>query len=149
PSYVGADFDVIAASMTGVFTFEQGDTREASDFNVFFRDFAGYPYYSDAIWYLTQMRRWGQIDADQTDEWYVETAGKVYRPDLYLAAAESLIEEGVISSDDVPDTDGFRGVEDDFIDGIPFDGSKPNEYLESLPIGLKAGQTVSAAGVEG
>ena len=149
PEYVGADFDVIANSMTGEFTFEQGDTRPAPDFNIFFRDFAGYPYYSDAIWYLTQMRRWGQIDADRTDQWYFDTAEAVYRPDLYTTAADSLIEEGVIAAGDVPDTDGFRGVEDDFIDGVPFDGSQPNAYLESLPIGLKAGQTVSAAGVEG
>ncbi|MEM9131934.1 MAG: CmpA/NrtA family ABC transporter substrate-binding protein [Actinomycetota bacterium] len=149
PEYVGADFDVIANSMTGSFIFEAEDTRDAPDFNIFFRDFAGYPYYSDAIWYLTQMRRWGQIDADQTDEWYVETAEKVYRPDLYLTAAQSLIDEGVISADDVPETDGFRGEENDFIDGIPFDGAQPNAYLESLPIGLKAGQTVSATGVEG
>ncbi len=149
PEYVGADFEVIAASMTGVFTFEQGDTRPAPDFNIFYRNYAGYPYYSDAIWYLTQMRRWGQIDTDQTDEWYIETAETVYRPDLYLEAAESLIEEGLVSADDMPDTDGFRGEQDDFIDGIPFDGSQPNAYLESLPIGLKAGQTVTAAGVEG
>ncbi|MEM9748298.1 MAG: CmpA/NrtA family ABC transporter substrate-binding protein [Actinomycetota bacterium] len=149
PNYVGADFDVIAASMTGVFTFEQGDTREAPDFNIFFRDFAGYPYYSDAIWYLTQMRRWGQIAEEQTDEWFVETAEKVYRPDLYLEAAESLVEDGVIAASDIPETDGFRAPEDDFIDGIVFDGSQPNAYLESLPIGLKAGQTVTAAGVQG
>lgn len=149
PEYVGADFDVIAASMTGVFTFEAGDTRPAPDFNIFFRDFAGYPFYSDAIWYLSQMRRWGQIDTDQTDEWYVETANSVYRPDLYMTAATALVDEGVIDAADVPDTDGFRGPQDDFIDGIVFDGSAPNAYLESLPIGLKAGQTVSASGVEG
>ncbi|MEM7337991.1 MAG: CmpA/NrtA family ABC transporter substrate-binding protein [Actinomycetota bacterium] len=149
PDYVGADFDVIAASMTGVFTFEQGDTRPAPDFNIFFREYAGYPFYSDAIWYLTQMRRWGQIDADQTDEWYSDTAAKVYRPDLYLTAAESLVDEGVIPADSVPETDGFKDPQDGFIDGLIFDGSKPNEYLESFPIGLKAGQTVSAAGVEG
>ncbi len=149
PNYVGADFDVIAASMTGVFTFEAGDTREAPDFNIFFRDFAGYPYYSDAIWYLTQMRRWGQIDVDQTDDWYFETAKSVYRPDLYMAAATSLVADSIIPAASVPDTDGFRGEQDDFIDGIPFDGSTPNSYLESLPIGLKAGQTVTASGVEG
>ncbi len=149
PNYVGADFDVIAASMTGVFTFEQGDTRPAPDFNIFFRDFAGYPFYSDAIWYLTQMRRWGQIPTDQTDEWFVETAESVYRPDLYMEAATSLIDEGVIDAADVPETDGFRGPQDDFIDGIVFDGSKPNEYLESLPIGLKTGETVDATGVQG
>ncbi len=149
PNYVGADFEVIAASMTGVFTFEAGDTRPAPDFNIFFREFAGYPFYSDAIWYLTQMRRWGQIDVDQTDDWYFETAESVYRPDLYMAAAQSLIDDGVVDAADVPETDGFRGEQNDFIDGIPFDGSKPNTYLESLPIGLKAGQTVTAAGVEG
>ena len=149
PNYVGADFDVIAASMTGVFTFEQGDTRPAPDFNIFFRDFAGYPFYSDAIWYLSQMRRWGQIATDQTDEWFIDTAQSVYRPDLYMDAAMSLVDEGVIKDSDLPDTDGFRGPQDDFIDGIVFDGSKPNDYLESLPIGLKAGQTVSTSGVEG
>ena len=147
--YVGADRDVIAASMTGLFTFEQGDTRPAPDFNIFFRDFAGYPYYSDATWYLSQMRRWGQIDVDQTDDWYIEQAQAVYRPDLYLEAATDLVDAGTISADDVPETDGFRGVEDDFIDAIAFDGAAPNDYLESLDIGLKAGQTVTASGVNG
>ncbi len=149
PNYVGADFDVIAASMTGVFTFESGDTRPAPDFNIFFRDYAGYPFYSDAIWYLTQMRRWGQIATDQTDQWYLDTAESVYRPDLYLEAANSLVTDGAITAADVPDTDGFRAPEDDFIDGIVFDGTKPNDYLESLPIGLKQGQTVTAEGVQG
>ena len=60
-NYVGADYDVIANSMTGTFEYEKGDKRSIPDFNVFFRYFATYPYYSDAIWYLTQMRRWGQI----------------------------------------------------------------------------------------
>ena len=149
PEYVGADVEVIAASMTGVFTFEQGDTREAQDFNIFFRDFAGYPYYSDAIWYLSQMRRWGQIEVDRSDDWYIEQAQTVYRPDLYLEAATDLVDAGTISADDVPETDGFRGVEDDFIDAMPFDGAAPNDYLESLDIGLKQGQTVTASGVEG
>ena len=59
PEYVGADKAVIANSMTGTFEFEKGDKRPVPDFNVFFRHFATYPYYSDAVWYLTQMRRWG------------------------------------------------------------------------------------------
>ena len=149
PDYVGADFDVIAASMTGVFTFEAGDTRPAPDFNIFFREFAGYPFYSDAIWYLTQMRRWGQIDTDQTDDWYIDTAASVYRPDLYLEAANSLVDEGVIPMESVPLTDGFKGEQDGFIDGVIYDGSAPNAYLASFPIGLKEGQTVTAEGVQG
>ncbi len=63
--YVGADAAVIANSMTGTFEFEKGDKRPAPDFNVFFRNYATYPFYSDAIWYLTQMRRWGQITESQ------------------------------------------------------------------------------------
>ncbi|MCG7961537.1 MAG: ABC transporter substrate-binding protein, partial [Candidatus Thiodiazotropha taylori] len=61
PNYVGADYEVIANSMTGTFEYEKGDKRSVPDFNVFFRYNATYPYYSDAVWYLTQMRRWGQI----------------------------------------------------------------------------------------
>src|SRR3546814_11112709 len=54
--------------------------------------------YSDAIWYLTQMRRWGQIADDKPDQWYFDTAQAVYRPDLYLAAASKPVDAGVIPS---------------------------------------------------
>ena len=37
PEYVGADYDVIANSMTSFFEFEKGDRRDIPDFNVFFR----------------------------------------------------------------------------------------------------------------
>ena len=47
--------------MTGTFEFEKGDKRPIPDFNKFFRDYYGMPYYSDAIWWATQMRRWGHI----------------------------------------------------------------------------------------
>lgn len=67
PEYVGADEQVIASSMTGTFEYARGDKRQVPDFNVFFRHHATYPYYSDAIWYLTQMRRWGQIPEARPD----------------------------------------------------------------------------------
>ena len=107
--YVGADADVIANSMTGFFEFEKGDVRPAPDFNVFFRYNATYPFYSDAIWYLTQMRRWGQIDETKPDEWYFETAADVYRPDIYLQAARLLVDEGMADEAAFPwDSDGFK-----------------------------------------
>lgn len=140
PNYVGADADVIASSMTGTFEFEKGDKREAPDFNVFFRYFATYPYYSDAVWYLTQMRRWGQISEDKSDQWYKDMAAKVYRPDVYQRAAESLIDEGVFAPSEFPDfssEDGYREPHSDFIDGMHYDGTQPNDYLERLAIGMK------------
>ncbi|WP_404361006.1 CmpA/NrtA family ABC transporter substrate-binding protein [Methylotuvimicrobium sp. KM1] len=137
--YVGADFEVIANSMTGSFEYEKGDARSLPDFNVFFRYHATYPYYSDAIWFLTQMRRWGQINEPKSDEWFVETAKKVYRPDIYRAAAKELIAEGKAKASDFPpETEtGFKPPQADFIDDIVYDGSKPNEYLTKFPIGLK------------
>ncbi len=141
PYYVGADYEVIANSMTGTFEYEKGDTRPVPDFNVFFRYNATYPYYSDAIWYLTQMRRWGQISEHRTDDWYFDIARKVYRPDSYQQAAEALIEEEYAATDEFPDFDsesGFKPAQDDFLDGIVYDGKKPTQYLKALQIGLKA-----------
>jgi len=135
--YVGADFQVIANSMTGTWQYTADDTRPMPDFNVFFRYFATYPYYSDAVWYLTQMRRWGQIGEAKSDDWYKQTATEVYRPDIYRAAAKELIEEGYLAATDIPETDGYRAVTDEFIDGIAYDGRQPNAYLQKLAIGLK------------
>jgi len=140
PNYVGADYDVIANSMTGTFEYEKGDKRPVPDFNVFFRYNATYPYYSDAVWYLTQMRRWGQISEYKPDAWYRETASKVYRPDIYRKAAEELIAEGLASADEFPEFDtetGYRAPQTEFIDGITYDGTKPNAYLDQFAIGLK------------
>ena len=148
--YVGADYEVIANSMTGTFEYEKGDKREVPDFNVFYRYFATYPYYSDAVWYLSQMRRWGQITEHKDDSWYDDVAKQVYRPDIYLKAARMLVEEGHVEEKDFPwDTDGYRAPQTEFIDGIAFDGRKPNAYIDSFPIGLKAKEVVEGAEVVG
>ena len=138
--YVGADYKVIANSMTGTFEYEKGDKRSLPDFNVFFRYYATFPYYSDAIWYLTQMRRWGQIPVQKPDSWYMDVAKKVYRPDIYAIAAKELIAEGKMKASDFPifaTETGFRKPQTHFIDGITYDGHKPNDYLMKFKIGLK------------
>lgn len=138
--YVGAEKTVIAASMTGSFEFERGDVRPAPDFNVFFRYNATYPFYSDAIWTLTQMRRWGQITEPKSAQWYADVAKQVYKPDIYMQAAKLLIDEGHIAASDIPmGSDGYKPATSDFLDGVEYDGKKPLEYLQSLTIGLKDG----------
>lgn len=142
--YVGADYEVLANSMTGSFEYEKGDKRPLADFNVFFRHNGSYPYYSDAIWSLTQMRRWGQINEYKPDAWYLETAKKVYRPDVYMAAAKALIADGKAKASDFPaDSEtGIKPASAEFIDGVSFDASKPNDYLAKFAIGLKGKQKV-------
>jgi len=143
--YVGADYKVIANSMTGTFEYEKGDKRKIPDFNVFFRYNATYPYYSDAVWYLTQMRRWGQIPVRKSDKWYMDIAKKVYRPDIYAIAAKALIAEGKMKASDFPNfatETGYRKPQTHFIDGITYDGRKPNAYLKKFKIGLKGNDKI-------
>ena len=150
PEYVGADYEVIAASMTGTFEFEKGDVRDIPDFNVFYRYYATYPYQSDAVWYLSQMRRWGQIAEPKADSWYADVTASVYRPDIYLEAARLLVDEGLVDEADFPwETDGYREPTAEFIDGVEFDGRRPNAYLDSFPIGLKGEQKVVGTDVTG
>lgn len=143
PNYVGAPFEVISNSMTGTFEFEKGDVREMPDFNVFFRDNATYPYYSDCVWFLTQMVRWGQIPEQKSDAWFEETAKKIYRPDIYLRAVAELIDDGEFTEEDfgpafaAEKAGGYKEPSADFIDGKVYDGSKPNAYIQSFEIGLK------------
>lgn len=146
--YVGADEKVLMASMTGKFTFGEGDTRDTPQFNLFFSQYASYPYYSDAIWFLTQMRRWGQITEAKSDQWYFDTAKAAYRPDLYALAAQSLIADGKADPADFPQTDGFRVYTQPAIDGVAFDAKQPAAYAAGFAIGLKPGQTVTPAGVK-
>ncbi|MBX3425503.1 MAG: ABC transporter substrate-binding protein [Pirellulales bacterium] len=138
PDYVGADYEVIRNSMTGFFVFQKSDKRPMPEFNVFFKYFATYPWYSDGVWFLTQMRRWGQIDEPKSAEWYAETAQKIYLPEVYKQAARLLVDEGLLDEQDVPwEVDGYRPPTSDFIDGIAFDGKDPLGYLKAHQVGNK------------
>ena len=80
------------------------------------------------------MRRWGQIPDAKPDAWYDATIRSVYLPEVWRAAAERLVAEGVLAASDVPQTDGYAPPDAGFIDGVVYDGRKPNAYLKSLAI---------------
>ena len=138
PAYVGADEAVLKNSMTGTFEYEKGDKRDAADFNVFFKYNATYPFYSDGVWYMTQMRRWGQITEAQPADWYASKIKEVYKPEIWTKAAELLVKEGNLDQADIPSTDGYKAATTDFIDGLQYDGKKPLEYIKSMKIGNKS-----------
>jgi len=150
PEYVGADYGVISNSMLGTFEFDKGDKRPASNFNVFSRGYASFPFQSDGVWTLTQMRRWGQIAEAKPDQWYLDMAKQVMRSDVYLKAAQLLVSEGKAKREDFPfDSDGFRAPTSDLMDGPMFDGKKPNIYIDSFKVGLKGNQKVEGGEVVG
>ena len=149
PEYVGADVRVISKSLLNSFEYGRGDVRQAPNFNVFSRGYASYPFISDGVWTLTQMRRWGQID-QKPDEWYAETAKKVNRVDLYMKAAQLLVEEGKAKATDFPPTgsDGYRATWKSKLDGIEFDGKQPGAYVEKFDLGLKGSQKIEAGKIK-
>ncbi len=143
PQYVGVESSVIARSMTGSFVHGPGEPAlRMPDFNVFHRYHANFPWRSHAVWFLTQMLRWGQLD--QSIDLHA-LACSVYRPDLYREAAGRL---GIASpafdfkSEGTHD-DGWKsspGPEacelgpDRWFDGSVFDPARPMEYLNGFSV---------------
>jgi NitT/TauT family transport system ATP-binding protein/nitrate/nitrite transport system substrate-binding protein len=85
---------------------------------------AGYPRRSHALWLLSQMRRWGQID-DQVDVHAI--AEQVYRPHLYLEAVGAV---GAPSRGPVLDAEPLNPL----FDGRAFDPSRFEDYLNGFPL---------------
>jgi nitrate/nitrite transport system substrate-binding protein len=137
-AYVDGEKRVIDNSMLGSYEYEKGDIRVEGDFNVFFKYNATYPYYSDGIWFLTQMKRWGQITGNKPDEWYHSKVKEIYKPEIWLQAANILLKEGVLQKNEIPETDGYKPATTEFIDHMMYDGKKPTEYIDSFKIGLKS-----------
>ncbi len=144
-AYVGADEDVIANSMTGTFVFQKTDVRKMPEFNVFFDGYASYPHYSDCVWFLTQMRRWGQISESKPASWYAEKAKQIYKPEIYRQAADMLISEGKLDPNEIPSPsyDGYREASSAFIDGNTYDAKDPIGYINSFDIGNKDAESLA------
>ena len=143
PVYVNAPEHVVRMSMTGTFKYAGNALpRSLPDFNVFHRYAANFPWRSHAIWYLTQMIRWGQLD-HAID--FISTAEAVYRPEIFREAASRLglhvpeIDyklEGHHSEKWQVKQDGsslMMGA-DQFLDIRKFDPFKPIEYLNNFEI---------------
>jgi ABC-type nitrate/sulfonate/bicarbonate transport system substrate-binding protein len=143
PAYVDAPVDEVRMSMTGTFRYSQGEApRPLPDFNVFHRYAANFPWRSHAVWFLTQMIRWGQIETPLDIH---ATAATVYRPDLYRDAAQALgvpvpiVDEKVEGAHATTWTlnDASAPIvmgPDRFFDGRIFEPARPIEYLAGFDI---------------
>jgi NitT/TauT family transport system ATP-binding protein/nitrate/nitrite transport system substrate-binding protein len=79
--YVDVDSHAILAALPG-------GTGSGSS-SIFFRGATTFPWRSHGLWFLSEMRRWGLIDAGLDLRSLAEA---VYRPDLYRAAVAPLAE---------------------------------------------------------
>lgn len=80
PQYVNAPAEALRASLLG----EDG---LPADLMTFHAHAAGFPWRSQAMWYLEMLKRWGQAPARLDGR---AAAEAVYRPDLYRVAALGL-----------------------------------------------------------
>ena len=118
PEYVGASREAIGRALEDEIVFHAGA--------------AGRPRREHALWFLSQMARWGQIGFKPD---FDAVADAVYRPDLFRAAAASLgpvldasmVFEGVAT---IPSASLF--------DGVTFDPTDVMAYASRFLIGRLA-----------
>ena len=133
--YVGAPEAIIRQSLPS-------PSRGAEEI-VFHRHAAGFPWRSHALWFLTQMLRWGQIEPEVD---ITAAARAVYRPDLYRAAASDIgapapaVDEKVEGAHAETWTLETAGAPiamgpDRFFDGRVFDPDRMSAYLRGFEIG--------------
>ncbi|MBJ7314023.1 CmpA/NrtA family ABC transporter substrate-binding protein [Rugamonas sp. CCM 8940] len=120
--YVNTGRDVIAPRLLG--RYEDGLGRQWQDPHSL-KFYAGgavnFPYLSDAMWFMTQQRRWGLLKHDPD---YFAVACRVNQVALYREAAE-------LSGTPAPQSALRRST---LIDGSVWDGSDPEAYAASFPI---------------
>ena len=134
---------VIMRALSGDVVTRAGARAEhVEDFIVFHRHGANFPWQSHALWFYSQMVRWGQTE--HTPE-RATIAAEVYRPDIYreaLAAtgvdfplADRKVEGAVAAPSLVPSRHGEMTIgPDPFFDGLRFDPADLDGYLRQIPI---------------
>lgn len=82
-AYIGQKQDIILPALNGQLRYRDGETVTIQDFFLPFEKAATFPWQSHALWFYSQMVRWGHAEWNPDD---VQLAAQVYRPDLYRAA---------------------------------------------------------------
>jgi len=116
PNYLNQPQTVVEQVLTGTFTNGLGQVQRVPE-RVGFEPF---PYHSMAIWILTQMRRWGQL---QREVDYAAVASQVF---LALDAGRAMRDLGLT----VP----ANPMRNETILGRSFDPAQPDAYLNSFAI---------------
>jgi NitT/TauT family transport system ATP-binding protein len=117
-----------------------GNTRDVPGLLTFAEHAATFPWISHALWMLSQMVRWRQV---QLTPEAVAIARRTYRPDLYRAALASLavvlpsanskVEGALAQETPAASPDGKLTLGSDaFFDGRVFDPDRIEDYIAAL-----------------
>ena len=134
--YLNLPVDIVERALTGQI---DGGTQTVSipDFFVPHAGAANFPWKSHALWYFSQMARWGEVESNETN---AAIAAATFRPDLYRAALADMgvavpAEDYRLSGDQaaphaIPALNGALTLGPNrFFDGKIFDPAQVQSYL--------------------
>ncbi|MDB5556603.1 MAG: nitrate transporter [Rhizobium sp.] len=136
PGYIDKPTEWLLPAITGNFQIGDGASHSLREFFVVQAKAATFPWKSHALWFYSQMVRWGQVAHEPQN---VNVARDTYRPDLYRAALTSLgvalpsanskVEGSLVRETPVGSTGALTLGPDGFFDGTLFDPDKLDEYI--------------------
>ena len=138
-TYVGVPAAALHRALNGDVEIELGQTCEVADFFIPFDRAATFPWQSHALWFYSQMVRWGQMIHTPEN---LQIAKHAYRPDLYRLALEetgaaipsaNLKVEGALAVETAVGSTGRLMLgPDGFFDNQIFDPEKVSDYIKSF-----------------
>ena len=137
PAYLAKSPEWTIPALSGHLQLGGGDMQKVEDFFVPRAKAATFPWKSHALWFYTQMVRWGQIEHTAMN---AGLARDTYRPDLYraalkplgaaLPAANAKVEGALKTATAVGSTDASLVLgPDGFFDGAIFDPDRIDAYI--------------------
>jgi nitrate/nitrite transport system substrate-binding protein len=146
PGYIGVDAALIAASLPGAEQVDRAPDRNGRPVvnpSCFFASAATFPWRSHAMWMITQMYRWGQLDRAVD---IAAVGASVYLGGLYREVAMQLgidaptVDVKTEGAHDAPwtlneATQPIPMAPDTFMDGRRFEPLHCVDYLRSFDIG--------------
>jgi NitT/TauT family transport system ATP-binding protein len=142
PAYIDRPAEWLLPALTGVLSIGGNETHAVKDFFVPNAKAATFPWKSHALWFYTQMVRWGQVAHSKPHR---QVAANTFRPDIYREALKTL---GVAMPSASAKVEGALQVEtpvgssgaltlgpDGFFDGNLFDPDRLDDYIAAQKSG--------------
>jgi len=121
PGYLDVPATEISRALSGQIAVAPDAVMEVPDFFVPVARHATFPSVTHAMWFYSQMVRWGDVAHTAVN---LELVRATFRPDLYRAALGALV-------DDLPHADAAPLEQVRFFDGKPFDPTDVRGYIAS------------------
>lgn len=132
--------EILHSGLGRQLTAPDGASIAVPHFLTFSRGAATFPWISHALWFLSQMARWGEVALDKRT---IGIARETYRPDIYRAAigqlgvpipsASSKVEGALVEETPVGSATGWLMLgPDGFFDQRVFDPDRIEDYVADL-----------------